>query len=949
MAKRLRKLLRRLACTNASRSTLEPGSPPSSTPEEITTSDIAHSESRVLLDDVPHDEHLPASEIPNGLVYHSPAAPPADTGIPDVVRSSVGRPSHVVSSDMPARLPSRSPSSLVKPSPETNTSHTTPPAAEVEPQLSRSPDSLDHLSHPPATLVDTAKEPLATDTPLLVEVSLAAKPSRAPVQPALSASAPSSTCVYVKSPNGVLMHSTVQPVASLPTTNTTTTPSPAKPTQITNSIDVLAHTSNSSPTLPSYSRANVRPADVCTHCWDGVFAEGFGLRGITIERASVSWMGGYKYTVSHDELMTCQRSNCMWYQCLKQDVFGEMLKWFDGRTDDDRVEIAVGRPESVDENGQQIEGPAAEEELIVVINKEHTFIISMNADNPAAAWIKDWTGTVRVETFEALSCAKERAEECAREHKACQDFFDWSRPEASLPTRLIDCSDLLHPRIVTTENMDPTREQYVVLSYVWGGEQPNRTTVKNLPVYMKGIDVTLLPKNIVDAIRVTHALGIRYLWTDSLCIIQDSHADKHRELRKMRDVYRYAFIAIDAANAESAAQGVLHDLDWVAMDASDWLPFVWSRHHEGRPQRFSEFLNAVPRTDLIRHQWVSNNSVVEQTRGHTGKRAWCLQERLMAGRCLRFSSEAVEFRCRTFHQRIADGYYAAVLGTITPPDLVFHPNLSLSLGSVDWFAIHANWADVILDYSRRSLSFSEDKLVACAGLAEAFGSALGSQNRYLAGLWRDSLLFDLLWLEATEHLVGCRGDALAPSWSWAATRSPVFFVAYASTSASDTPSQYWRELAEVVECAVTLEDPALPFGRVIGGHIILRAPVLGPYNVEDLRSQLANSLRLDDVDRRDDKHTDTSLMIVPLIYRPESQDKRGWLVSCLVVHTYAGERDESAGSSLSDNQGVYQRAGYCWFSDRHEGGREIIDLLLGALRSGGDGQYDFPRTEIRLV
>ena len=182
----------------------------------------------------------------------------------------------------------------------------------------------------------------------------------------------------VKSPNGVLMHSTVQPVASLPTKNTTTTPSPAKPTQITNSIDVLAHTSNSSPTLPSYSRANVRPADVCTHCWDGVFAEGFGLRGITIERASVSWMGGYKYTVSHDELLTCQRSNCMWYQCLKQDVFGEMLKWFEGKTDDDRVEIAVGRPESVDENGQQIEGPAAEEELIVVINKEQTFIISLN-------------------------------------------------------------------------------------------------------------------------------------------------------------------------------------------------------------------------------------------------------------------------------------------------------------------------------------------------------------------------------------------------------------------------------------------------------------------------------------------------------------------------------------------------------------------------------------------
>ncbi|KAH9889091.1 heterokaryon incompatibility protein-domain-containing protein [Cubamyces lactineus] len=923
MAKRLRKILRRMACTNVSSSSLDSGPSPSSNPQEVIASTSAQSEPRALPDVVLRDELLPDGESPNGLVYYSPAASLSDINTVEAARLSVGTPPHVVSSDVSAR-PSSRPPSLVEPSPEINSSHATPPAAEVHPHLSWSPGMLDHLTPPSAVPDGIVGDASAVGTPPLVEVSQESAVTRAPAQP------------------------TPSPTEDPPVVDTTAS-SPVETLQNTDSVGVVSQNTRSSLPSPSYSRANARPADVCTHCWDGVFAEGFGLRGITIERASVSWMGGYKYTISHDELLACQRSNCMWYQCLKEDVFGEMLKWFESRADD-RMEVAVGRPESVDDNGQQIEGPAVEEELIVVINKERTFIISMNADNPAAAWIKDWTGTVCVETIEALSCAKERAEECAREHKACQDFFDWSRPEASLPTRLIDCSDPLHPRIVTTEDMDPTHVQYVVLSYVWGGEQPNRTTVGNLPVYMKGIDVALLPKNIMDAVRVTHALGIRYLWTDSLCIIQDSHSDKHRELRKMRDVYRYAFIAIDAANAESASQGVLHDLDWVAMDASDWLPFTWSRRHEGRPQRFMEFLDAVPRADLIRHQWVSNNSVVEQTRGHTGKRAWCLQERLMAGRCLRFSSEAVEFRCRTFHQRIADGYYAAVLGTITPPDLVFHPNPSLTSGSVDWFAIHANWADVILDYSRRSLSFSEDKLVACAGLAEAFGSALGSQNRYLAGLWRDSLLFDLLWLEATEHLVGCRGDALAPSWSWAATRSPVFFVAYASTSASDTPSQYWQELAEVVECAVTLEDAALPFGRVVGGHIILRAPVLGPYNVEDLRSQLSNSLRLDDVDRRDDKHTDTSLLIVPLIYRPESQDKRGWLVSCLVVHSYAGQPDATVASSVSEgSQGVYQRAGYCWFSGRHEGGREIIDPLLDSLRSGDGGQWGFPRTEIKLV
>jgi len=70
----------------------------------------------------------------------------------------------------------------------------------------------------------------------------------------------------------------------------------------------------------------------------------------------------------------------------------------------------------------------------------------------------------------------------------------------------------------------------------------------------------ILPsKTIRDAITVTRDLGIRFLWVDALCIIQDSRKGKdwHREASKMRDVYSNAFVTISAETAMDARQGFL--------------------------------------------------------------------------------------------------------------------------------------------------------------------------------------------------------------------------------------------------------------------------------------------------------------------------------------------------------------------------------------------------------
>ncbi|KAK8118218.1 HET-domain-containing protein [Apiospora kogelbergensis] len=56
---------------------------------------------------------------------------------------------------------------------------------------------------------------------------------------------------------------------------------------------------------------------------------------------------------------------------------------------------------------------------------------------------------------------------------------------------------------------------------------------------------------------VIRQLGLRYLWVDALCIIQDSASDKDIQVSKMKAIFEDAFITIVASAAENASRGIL--------------------------------------------------------------------------------------------------------------------------------------------------------------------------------------------------------------------------------------------------------------------------------------------------------------------------------------------------------------------------------------------------------
>lgn len=136
--------------------------------------------------------------------------------------------------------------------------------------------------------------------------------------------------------------------------------------------------------------------------------------------------------------------------------------------------------------------------------------------------------------------------DCKSNHDKCQvDKTDW------VPSRLLDvrCDQGTEHLKLIEAAQQGTCAPYAALSHMWGDSSmraPLRTLVSNYDDMSAGIPMSMLPRNFADAVITTRALGLSYLWIDSLCIIQDSATDWHKEAATMHKVYKYAEITIAA-------------------------------------------------------------------------------------------------------------------------------------------------------------------------------------------------------------------------------------------------------------------------------------------------------------------------------------------------------------------------------------------------------------------
>lgn len=160
---------------------------------------------------------------------------------------------------------------------------------------------------------------------------------------------------------------------------------------------------------------------------------------------------------------------------------------------------------------------------------------------------------------ETLDLALSWINHCNSAHKKCSSQI--VQRDRRLPTRLIDVGTVdgsIAPHLWIPDETAPF-VPYITLSYRWGMSPDILLTQSSLASLQEAIPCPKLPKTNQDAIYITRFLGIRYLWIDALCIIQDQESDWLEESKKMGDIYKYSYCTISASQATTESQGCFVD------------------------------------------------------------------------------------------------------------------------------------------------------------------------------------------------------------------------------------------------------------------------------------------------------------------------------------------------------------------------------------------------------
>ncbi|KAF1979678.1 HET-domain-containing protein, partial [Bimuria novae-zelandiae CBS 107.79] len=336
---------------------------------------------------------------------------------------------------------------------------------------------------------------------------------------------------------------------------------------------------------------------------------------------------------------------------------------------------------------------------------------------------------------------------------------------------------------------------FVALSYVWGQNQTYVLTAATQGKLHSSFSIHDLPQTIQDAITVTRAIGLRFIWVDALCILQDSPTDKATELPKMRLIYERATITLVASVAPSATEGFLHHKPSPSYSIS---PIHIQNPHD-------------PASALI----LSYPAPYDRRADPINLRAWTFQELLLSRRAVLFSYRGLDFIDRTSIPA-ADGDTSG-----RDPQL---PNLPWSgplfrLRDIEPENLRSVWLTVRGEYSRRNLSYAGDKLLAVSTVAEEIGR--GYRSKYLAGLWEKDLESELKWSRADASYVGRPKEYVAPSWSWASIKSPVDDF---HADGEGTPLEDKLGFG-IVKCEVELTVPGFEYGAVVSGSLHVRGRV----------------------------------------------------------------------------------------------------------------------------
>lgn len=354
--------------------------------------------------------------------------------------------------------------------------------------------------------------------------------------------------------------------------------------------------------------------------------------------------------------------------------------------------------------------------------------------------------------------------------------------EKPLPTRVLDLgdnsghgADVLGTDLCLMETHGRVGT-YIALSYCWGGYTGFRTLRSNYPQRLGRIAFKELPPVFAQAVHLTRALNIRYLWIDALCIIQDDERDWTREAVRLSNIYWHTVCRFAVTSSKSPLEGFFPPK---RMTTSVPVPHVQYGSSEDSAAPHSTLYITLPR-------FYSD----DVDKGHLNTRGWVLQERLLAPRTIHFTRNHIY--CENESDICGEDWVRRSLTWLSCIDKVsHHSQMDLFPHRNDFHVppkeehhiVYQPWLKISELFSRCQLTYDRDRLAAMAGLItrKQMDEYRGIKN--LFGLWERDLHIELAWVASTRDNAGGRFEGLKflqrlalPSWTWMAYEGPISFV-----------------------------------------------------------------------------------------------------------------------------------------------------------------------------
>ncbi|KAI0118884.1 heterokaryon incompatibility protein-domain-containing protein [Nemania sp. FL0031] len=498
------------------------------------------------------------------------------------------------------------------------------------------------------------------------------------------------------------------------------------------------------------------------------------------------------------------------------DSVGQFIKWFSSQIRPPWVHFYVRR-------GRYIEPPSDDERQPLNIKALGAYISTgrdkmqrdgkteravwfhLSADPGTPAYISgDITGQLRASNrtgieldFNAIRTWHKR---CRLNHPKCRATLSGSETfnveAVSLPSRCIHIeTENREVKECTLLETQGKTGKYIALSHRWSADtEAVRTLKENYDCRTKkcttpscqGCKTPMATTLFKHAWELAAKLGVKYVWIDSLCIIQDDADDWKRESAKMADYYQHAWLTVAATRTRNDG-GLFGELETKDLARVTRLPYR-DRHGSQKGYFYlqcpggkaisRDYKNAVSRSELLR-------------------RGWVYQEWLLSRRILAFADFGLFLHCETGYPKslsgddvrfIRDNEDVDEWRSSESPDKSFKSSFTPNLSSLKNIA--SSWRKVIEEYSRLELTkLTEDRLVALSGIASEYGRAVEVQQRknpvtnndgetlrytYVCGSWFPEI-GDLLWQQVeTGPRIRAKG---MPTWCWASMGTTLTTVA----------------------------------------------------------------------------------------------------------------------------------------------------------------------------